>query len=178
MDEQIMIKRCQQNDMGAFKMIFEQYGQSMMRTALRFLGNRQDAEDVVQTTFLKLFRGIKNFKFRSKFSTYLYRILVNNCYDSLRMKRIEPENLENISLAINPEPGLGMDLERAINKLPPRMKTCFILYAIEGFKQEEIAGILKMSLGTVKATIFRARKNLMDLLADTRREKSHEMQSI
>lgn len=170
MKEEDVIKRCQQNEMGAYKMIFDLYGQSMMRTAIRLLRNQQDAEDAVQTTFLKVFRSIKNFKFKSKFSTYLYRILVNNCYDFLRLKRSNPDNLENVTLAFNSQHGLGLELESAIDKLPERMKTCFVLFAIEEFKQEEIARVLNLSIGTVKATIFRAKQHLRNLLTVQQKE--------
>ena len=164
MNDKILIKRCQQNDMRAFEVIFENHGQSMLRIAMRLLGNLQDAEDAVQTTFVKLFRGIKNFKFKSKFSTYLYRILVNNCYDTLRKKPNHQLDLENVVLADNSVPGLAMELETAMETLPRRMKACFILFAVEGFKQEEIARIMDINVGTVKANIFRAKEHLRGLL--------------
>ncbi len=170
MNEEAIIKKCQQNDMGAFKMIFEFYSQSMMRTATRILRNTQDAEDVVQTTFLNVFRNIKRFQFKSKFSTYLYRILINNCYDSLKKNRIQTDSLETEILALNPVPGQAMELEAAIQKLPQRMKTCFVLFAIEEFKQDEIARLLNLRVGTVKATIFRAKQHLRRMLSEQLKE--------
>jgi RNA polymerase sigma-70 factor (ECF subfamily) len=170
MSEEALIKRCQQNDMGAYKMIFETYGQSLLRTAQRLLGNRQDAEDAVQTTFLKLFRSINNFKFKAKFSTYIFRILINNCYDTLKKHRVHVENLERANLSVNPEPGLSLDLETAVEKLPRRMKACFILHAIEDFKYREIAQILNMRMGTVKANIFRAKEHLRHHLGNQTKE--------
>ncbi len=150
--------------MRAYEMIFKNYGQSMLRIALRLLGNLQDAEDAVQTTFVKLFRGIKNFKFKSKFSTYLYRILINNCYDTLRKKPKHQLDLENVILRDYSVPGLAMELASAMETLPSRMKACFVLFAVEGFKQEEIARIMDINIGTVKTNIFRAKEHLRELL--------------
>jgi RNA polymerase sigma factor (sigma-70 family) len=170
MNEEAIIRKCQEKDMGAFKVIFERYSQSMLRTATRILRNSQDAEDMVQVTFLKVFRNIDRFQFKSKFSTYLYRILINNCYDHLKKNRFHIDSLETEIQALNPVPGQAMELETAIQKLPRRMKTCFVLFAVEEFKQEEIARILNLKLGTVKATIFRAKQHLRCMLTDGLKE--------
>lgn len=164
MNDRAIIERCQKNDMRAYEMIFKNYGQPMLRIALRLLGNLQDAEDAVQTSFVKLFRGIKNFKFKSKFSTYLYRILINNCYDILKKKPKHQSDLEHVILQDCSVPGLALELASAMEKLPGRMKECFVLFAVEGFKQEEIARILDINVGTVKANIFRAKEHLRGLL--------------
>jgi RNA polymerase sigma-70 factor (ECF subfamily) len=169
-DEETLVRKCQENDMGAFKMIFQHHSPVMFRTAVRILRNEQDAEDVVQITFLNVFRNINRFQFRSKFSTYLYRILINNCYDSLKKKRVPVDSLEHDAPGMNPLPGQAAELESAIQKLPRRMKTCFVLFAVEEFKQEEIARILDLKLGTVKATIFRAKQHLRRILADPAKE--------
>jgi RNA polymerase sigma-70 factor (ECF subfamily) len=175
MNEEKLIKRCQQNDMKAYKMIYQRYEQTLLRTALQILGHLQNAEDAVQTTFLKLYRGIKNFRSNAKFSTYLFRILINTCFDILRKENrmnmivldadtyfdIET-NLDkaNPSYDYNPEPSVTFHLEKAIEALPPRMRTCFVLFAVEEFKQKEIAAILGLSIGAVKANIYQAKARL------------------
>jgi len=174
MNEEKLIRRCQQDDMSAYKAIFQRYEQPLLRIALRILGHLQDAEDAVQTTFLKLYRGIKNFRFDSRFSTYLFRILINTCFDILKK-----ENRANITAldediapdtgsagpSFNPEPGVTFHLEKAIDALPPQMRTCFVLFAVEEFKQKEIANILGLSIGAVKANIFHAKARLRARLA-------------
>lgn len=165
-DEEFVIRRCQDRDVSAFKQIFKQYEQPLLRSALRVTGNHQDAEDAVQTTFLKLYNSIGNFRFQSKFSTYLFRILLNTCYDIVNQKhRTDLELLEDSARSHQPEPGLKVRLEKAIEGLPQRIRACFVLFAIEGFSQKEISDIMEISVGTVKANIFRAKEKLRPCLA-------------
>lgn len=160
------IKQCQAGDLSAFKKIYENYEQPLLRIALRMLGQVQDAEDAVQTTFIKLYHGIKNYKFSAKFSTYLYRILLNVCYDMLgKRKRMNLLDLENVNPSYLPNNDLSIQLEAAILKLPEKMRICFVLFAVEEIKQTEIAEILKMSVGGVKSNIFHAKTKLRDMLA-------------
>ncbi len=169
--EKELIERCRRQDMRAYKSLFETYRQPLFRTAARMLGNRQDAEDAVQNTFLKLYRGIGNFRFQSKFSSYLFRIMLNTCFDHLKKKNPaephngpEPANLENSLPDVPARPVLKYRLEQAIDTLPRQMRACFVLFAVEEFKQKEIAGILGLSTGTVKAHIFNAKSRLRDQL--------------
>jgi RNA polymerase sigma-70 factor, ECF subfamily len=164
--EESVIRRCQRRDVGAFKLIFQEYEQSLLRSAFRIIGNRQDAEDAVQTTFLKLYRGIGKFRFQSKFSTYLFRILLNTCFDILKQKhRTDMELLEETAPVHRPKPGLKVQLEEAIGTLPQKMRTCFVLFAIEGFSHKEISEMMEIRVGTVKATIFQAKEKLRTGLA-------------
>ena len=159
--------------MSAYKAIYQHYEQPLLRTALRILGQRQDAEDALQTTFLNLYRGIKNFRFNSKFSTYLFRILINNCFDILKQKkRMNLDTLAEANPSYNPEPGVKFQLEKAIEALPPQMRTCFVLFAIEEFKQIEIAEILNLSIGAVKSNIFHAKLRLRAALSNFRFQES------
>ena len=170
-DEEEVIRRCQQQDIEAFKMVYERYEQPLLRTARRILRQQQDAEDAVQTTFLKLYKGISRFQHRSKFSSYLFRILLNTCFDAVdKRKRRAEEPLEWSDPSSNDKYGTRLDLEDAIDRLPERMRSSFVLFAVEGFKQEEIADILNMKLGTVKANIFHAKSRLRTLLSGPGRE--------
>ena len=87
MVESDIVHRCQQYDLSAYKMIYERYEQPLLHTAVRMLGQLQDAEDAVQITFLKLYRGIQNYNYSSRFSTSLFRILMNACFDILRKRK-------------------------------------------------------------------------------------------
>lgn len=168
MNERKVIRKCREHDLGAFKMIYDRYEQPLLRTAFRLLGQRQDAEDAVQTTFLRLFHGIQDFRRDSKFSTYLFRILINTCLDTLeKRKREGARALQAANLSCNPKRELQIHLEEAIAALPERMRACFVLFAVEGARQDEIAEILDLSLGGVKSNIYQAKVRLRAVLSDS-----------
>jgi len=166
MNEKKIIRRCQKQDLNAYKMIYKRYGQPLIRTANRILGDQQDAEDAVQMTFLKLYRGIQNFNFTSQFSTYLFRIMMNVCFDILR-SRYRKIKIQSVALHSTKDPNLDfkLDLEKAISSLPERMRACFVLYAVEGVDQKDIATIMNLSLGGVKSSIFHAKVRLRNILS-------------
>jgi len=163
-DEERIIERCRAGDLGAYREIYERYGQPLYRTAARLLGRPQEAEDAVQETFLKLFRGIGGFRSGSRFSTYLFQILHNTCLDVLRKRKpaADPEEMDVIGAASSHE--LAHSLAQAVDRLPQQMKACFVLFAVEEFSQEETAEILGVNVGTVKASVHRARRKLRDWL--------------
>lgn len=166
MQEDQIIRNCQEDDMGAYKMIYDRYEQPLLHTALRILGQRQDAEDAVQMAFIKLYRNIQNYHFGAKFSTYLFRILINTCFDLLKKRsRLKTLNVDLEQLVSHSPPETNIDLENAILKLPERMRACFVLYAVEGVPQNDIADILRLSVGGVKSNVHHAKKKLRTLLA-------------
>lgn len=131
------------------------------------LGRQEDAEDAVQTAFLKLYRGIGQFQFTAKFGTYFFRIMMNVCFDIMQKRRGNKERaFEEIEISHVPRIDLRLQLEEAINALPERMRACFVLFAVEEMKQDEIAEILNLSVGTVKAQVFHAKARLRALLTD------------
>ena len=161
-----IIQQCQHGDINAFKQIYVQFERPLLRIALRMLGQKQDAEDAVQMTFIKLYHGIKKFNYKSKFSTYLYRILVNVCYDNLnKKKKMKLVEIDNLNQTYHPEDDLKLQLEEAILALPERMRACFVLFAVEELKQTQIADILKLSVGAVKSNIFHAKTKLRTMLS-------------
>ena len=171
MDENI-VERCKAGDSGAFRQLYDEYGQMMLRTALRMLGNRQDAEDAVQSAFIKLYHSISRFEGRSALSTYLFRILMNCCYDRLaKAKQMRLAPIETHEPAVESDPTERLTLETAIDALPPKMKACFTLFAVEGLKQEEIAAIMDLSLGGVKSNIFHAKRKLRESLKSGGRDE-------
>jgi len=170
-EEQEILQRCRRGDLPAYRLIFERYEQPFLRTAWRLLGRRQEAEDAVQETFLKFHRRIGQYREGSKFSTYFFRILINTCTDILRKRRREPAGpLEEPVTGASSSHELRHSIERAIDGLPERMRSCFLLFAVEELSQEEIAGILEISVGAVKANIHHARVKLRESLAASRRE--------
>ena len=169
-EEEIILRRCQEGDLDALRKIYARYERPLLGTASRLLGQRQDAEDAVHETFLKLYRHIGNYRCGSQFSTYLFRILINSCFDILRMRKRRPaDGLDSESLPYRSHEEELFHLRRAIDALPPRMRACFVLFAVEEFKLEEIGEILGLRLGTVKATIHRAKARLRSMLSESDR---------
>jgi RNA polymerase sigma-70 factor (ECF subfamily) len=174
-EEERLLLRCRDGDLSAFHEIYTRFERPLLGTAFRLLGHRQDAEDAVHETFLKLYLHIDHYRSGSRFSTYLFRILLNSCIDILRVrKRRRTDHLDAESLPYQPyEEGL-FHLQRAIDALPAQMRACFVLFAVEEFKLEEIADILDLRLGTVKATIFRAKARLRSVLMEAHKAKEAE----
>lgn len=165
MTENEIIQQCQQGDLTAFRRLYEMYHQPVLRVALRMLGHQQDAEDAAQMTFVRLHRGIGKFQYKAKFSTYLFQIVKRICFDEIRKrkkKRTCP--LDSVVYGHQRDLDRKMTIEAAIAGLPDRMRMCFILFAIEELKQDEIAGIMKMTVGGVKSTLFQARIRLRKVL--------------
>jgi RNA polymerase sigma-70 factor (ECF subfamily) len=176
MDEESVVQRCQQGDLMAYRMVYDRYEQPFLRTAFRMLGRQQEAEDAVQDTFLKLYRGIHHYKSGSRFSTYIFRILINSCYDMLRKRNPEVSaDLDQTGFNHQPSSELRHSIQEAVAALPDQMRACFVLSAVEGLKQEEIAQVLGINVGTVKATIHRAKAKLRAWLSASRKEEKHEL---
>jgi len=151
----------------AYEIIYRRFEQPLLSMGLRMLGRREDAEDAVQMTFLKLYRSIGKFRFDSKFSSYLFRIMLNVCFDLIKKRTGEKSGKREVDNAPHqPAVELRLQLDEAIRALPERMRACFVLFAVEELKQDEIAEMLNMRLGTVKAHIFQAKARLRALLTD------------
>lgn len=151
--------------MRAYEIVFRHFEQALLSVGLRMLGNKEEAEDAMQTAFLKLYRSRGQFQFGARFSTYLFRIMMNVCFDRLRQRKGEhAQELPEHELAYTPGVELRVQLEEAITKLPERMRACFVMFALEDMKQEDIAAALELSVGTVKAQIFYAKQKLRALL--------------
>lgn len=173
MEEEIIVGRCRRGDLAAYRTLYERFERPFLRTAMRMLGRPQDAEDAVQETFLKLHRGIHLYREGSRFSTYFFRILMNTCADILRKRRREPAGpIEAGDAGGADGHELRHSIEQAIDRLPGKMRACFVLYAVEGIAQEDIARILDISLGAVKANVHHARVKLREELSASREEEA------
>lgn len=152
------------------------------------LRNVEDAEDVSQEAWIKIFKSIRNFNMESSFKVWMYRIVVNTCIDFKRKK-----NINAVSIDETLDLGSGSEIQReiaddsnnpdilidrnydtqmvndAINKLEDSFKTIIILRDIQGFTYKEISEILSCNLGTVKSRLSRARKNLKEVLENEMR---------
>ena len=163
-----VLHQCQKGDLRAYEKIYRHFEQPMLRMAQRMLHNQNDAEDAIQVAFMKLYRGIHSYRFNAKFSTYLFRIVMNVCLDELKKRKIQTDlTLAESEMSYHPNDDLRMQLEEAIDQLPERMRACFVLFAVEEFPQAEIAEMLGLSIGAVKAQVYHAKVRLRTLLSDS-----------
>ncbi len=173
MEEKAVIERCKTGEVKAYKILYARYNQPLLHTAYRMLGNKEDAEDAVQTTFLKVYKSIKNFQYKSKFSTYLFRILLNACIDIGKKKKKNNfrsmEKIENINIKY-PDYEVKQEIEQALEKIPPKQRECFLLFTVGDRKQKEIAEILDISIGGVKSNIFQAKSKLRSYLSECKKK--------
>jgi len=178
-DEARTISRCQQGDQDALKEIFDQYQKKVYRIAYGVVRQREEALDIVQEVFIKLFRSIKSFKGKSHFYTYLYRMTMNTAIDHTRkMKRQPPPNREEngeLQLPDNPEERpdrvfahkeLEEKVRWAMDQLSPDQKAVLVFREIEGLSYQEIADAMGCSIGTVMSRLHYGRKRVQELLRD------------
>jgi RNA polymerase sigma-70 factor (ECF subfamily) len=140
----------------------------MKSIARNLLGNADDAEDAVQEAFLKIYRGAKTFRGGAAFSTWVYRVVVNACYDALRRRRTRPagaplqgDDEREIPLPVPAsDHPLRLALEKSVARLAPKHRAVFLLFEVEGFSHGEIGRILGIPEGTSKTFLFEAKKRL------------------
>ena len=167
---------CRSGDLRAYERLYAMHGARLKNLARNVLGNPIDAEDAVQDTFLKVQRSIASFRGQSSFATWIYRILMNTCYDA-RRSRLRKKEVANDDSEETPQreprapgahPSLRMALERALARLTRHQRDVFLLYEVEGFRHAEIAGMLEMTETASKNTLFQAKKNLRQMLEPPR----------
>jgi RNA polymerase sigma-70 factor (ECF subfamily) len=176
-DEQL-IARFQLGDVQAYDILVRRYKDQLLNFVFRFVGNRTDAEDIVQETFLRVYRNKHMYKEIAKFSTWVYTIAGNLAKTELRRRK--RHKIFSVSNFINEErdfdipdrehsPERKVDssiqenyIQKAIEKLPIKFKEVIILRDIQGFAYEEISQILDIPLGTVKSRVNRGRLKLQE----------------
>jgi RNA polymerase sigma-70 factor (ECF subfamily) len=163
-----LLAACRRQDVRAFEQLYEMHGARLKSIAYHIVGNRQDAEDAVQETFLKLYRAIQGFQGQSSIGTWLCRIAINVCYDLTRKRRRETEAPAEERSAGNHQVTLRVALQDALRRINPRHRMVFLLFEVEGLRHAEIASILEVPEGTSKAWLFEAKKELKRLLTETR----------
>ena len=175
MDEQTvtLIRTAQGGDQRAYQQLVAMYDSRIMALALQLLRNKEDAEDIYQEVFLKAWRNLGSFEFKSDFFTWLYRITTNTCYSYRTGK--QRHHLENIPLEegyhdayIDVAPARDEQQEsilQAVDELPPKQRTVFVLRYYQGHKVADIAVLLGLTTGTVKRYLHRATHKLRKDLA-------------
>lgn len=175
-----LVRRSQQDDDRAFGELVSRYETKVYGLALKMVRNPEDAEDVLQDTFLRAYRGIKSFQGASTFSTWIYRITANSALMRLRKKQLPTVSIEDADEREAPiniadwSPGpveqlLSQEtrhmMEEAIHSLPPEFRQVFVLRDVEELSNAEVAEILDLSVAAVKSRLHRARLKVRDRLA-------------
>jgi RNA polymerase sigma-70 factor (ECF subfamily) len=178
-EETEMISRCQQGDQEALKEIFDKYHNKVYRIAYGVVRHREEALDIVQEVFIKLFRSIKNFKGKSHFYTYLYRMVMNTAIDHARKTgkqfissldeegSFEPsDELEKGPERILLQKELEERVKGAMEKLPAEQRAALLFRDVEGLSYQEMAEAMGCSIGTVMSRLHYGRKRIQELLKD------------
>jgi RNA polymerase sigma-70 factor, ECF subfamily len=176
------IRLAQMGDRSAFETLYRLHNRRVYALCLRMAGNLAEAEDLTQETFLAIFRKIQSFRGESAFSTWLHRVTVNVVLMRFRKKKLTEDSLDETSeLDENDEkPPMQfgardlrlsgvidrVNLERAINQLPPGCKEMFVLHDVAGYCHEEIAEIAGCSVGNSKSQLHKARVRLREILCN------------
>jgi RNA polymerase sigma-70 factor, ECF subfamily len=179
LEETEMISRCQRGDQEALKEVFDKYNKKVYRIAYGVVRQREEALDIVQEVFIKLFHSIKNFKGKSHFYTYLYRMVMNTAIDHARKtgKQIissldqegsfQPfDDLEKGPERILLQKELEERVKLAMDKLPAEQRAALIFRDVEGLSYQEMAETMGCSIGTVMSRLHYGRKRMQELLKD------------
>lgn len=180
LDDRELVSRAQGEDHAAFAELIRRHQNRVFAVAGRILHHKEDVEDVAQQSFVKAYFSLKRFDQRAAFTTWLYKITVNECWDLLRKKKVRPLIYEaelNEEQAVQytgsgakaaNSPGILDQLEnrerveRLLEVLDERDRVMLILKEVEGFSIEEIAEIMELNGNTVKVRLFRARRKISE----------------
>jgi RNA polymerase sigma-70 factor (ECF subfamily) len=182
-----VLARARQGDGDAFRALVEQHSRSVFRLAFRMTGNEQDAEDVVQESFLRAYRQLGRFESRANFGTWLYRIVANCSVDLMRARQARHDQVRGDSLdeaaelpaADQPGPErmahsaeIQQRVKHALRDLSPLERAAFTLRHYEGRSIDEISATLGLGTSAAKHSVFRAVKKLRLALAPLRSQES------
>ncbi len=178
-DEAALVRRVQAHDEIAFREIVERYQAKVFSIIYGILRNRNDAEDIAQQVFAKIYFSIKNFDFRSSLLTWIYKITVNECYDYLRKKRVrklvyesdfsaeDSLRMDNSEPATDQAPPVDRRLAqhdliwKLLSKISEEDRSLLLLKEVEGHSVEELSAMTGMNENTIKVKLFRARQKLV-----------------
>ena len=164
-----LARACAAGDSDVIASIYDRHSQRMKSIAYHELGNVSDAEDAVQETFIKVHRAAAGYNGEAAFTTWLYRILINTCYDMLRRRRRRVRETPIDDLLAGGHAGNAVDdvkrmsLRKMLSELPEQRRTVFALFEIEGLSHAEIAGILDITEGNSKWILFSTKKQLQEM---------------
>src|SRR5579872_2257287 len=178
-EEAALVRRVQARDEMAFREIVERYQAKVFSIIFGILRNHNDAEDIAQQVFAKIYFSIRNFDFRSSLLTWIYKITVNECYDYLRKKRVrklvyesdfsveDAQRLESSEPAVDPSAPIDRRIAqhdlviKLLSKVSEEDRTLILLKEVEGHSVEELAAMTGLNENTIKVKLFRTRQKLV-----------------
>ena len=179
-EERELVRMAQSGQEAAFEELVRRHQQRVFALVSGILRRQEDVEDIAQQVFLKVYLSLRKFDQRAAFSTWLYKITVNECWDYLRKKKVRPlvyesdlseeqvsrldgiVSADRVVLGPNERAEIKELLERMLDKLPEQDRQLLVLKEIEGFSVQELAEILRLNVNTVKVRLFRARGRIME----------------
>jgi RNA polymerase sigma-70 factor (ECF subfamily) len=189
-EEAALVKRVQARDELAFREIVERYQAKVFSIIYGILRNHNDAEDIAQQVFAKIYFSIQNFDFRSSLLTWIYKITVNECYDYLRKKRVrklvyesdfsdeDALQMENSGSATDEGPAVDDTLAKRdlilklLSRISEEDRNLILLKEVEGHSVEELSEMTGMNENTIKVKLFRARQKLLKAAQRLNRSRS------
>jgi RNA polymerase sigma-70 factor (ECF subfamily) len=178
-EESALVLRVQNGDEMAFRDLVERFQSKVFSIIYGILRNHNDAEDIAQQVFAKVYFSIRQFDFRSSLLTWIYKITVNECYDYLRKKKVrklvyesdfsedDAHMMENSGVAIDPNMPIDESLAhrdlavKLLGKISEEDRNLLLLKEVDGHSVEELAGMTGMNENTIKVKLFRARQKLV-----------------
>jgi RNA polymerase sigma-70 factor, ECF subfamily len=164
-----LLARGRAGDLAAMESIYEMFKRPVFGLQYRHTLNQAVAEDLLQDVFLKVFSHLREVRDADTFPAWVYRIALNTCYSYLRQKKAQSGKTVPLSEMEGQIPDEGAEtvekdlkepLETAVQSLPPRLRSVFVLHDVQGYKHEEISRLLGCSVGTSKSQLFKARMKL------------------
>ena len=175
-----LIEACIKGDRAAQRNLYDMFSSRMYLVCLRYTKSQQEAEDVLQDSFIKVFKSLKSYRGDSRLDYWIKRIVINTALNSQRKKlymypMVDIEDIKNEFDHSKTLSSFRMeDLLRMIRELPAGCQTIFNMFAIEGYSHKEIAEMLNVSEGTSKSQFARARKLLQSKIAEEDKTESYE----
>ena len=166
-----------------FEKLYHEYKTLVFNVELNYLQNIEDAEEITQDVFVKVYNSLENFNQKSSYKTWIYRITINQCLDNIKQKNSQKRffifgkksqnEAEYLNITTFEHPGVLMEnqeeaaiLFAVINTLTENQKTAFLLSKLDGLSNPEIAEIMQVSISSVESLVFRAKVSLQDKLSE------------
>jgi RNA polymerase sigma-70 factor (ECF subfamily) len=173
-DNEQLVKKCLEKDPLAQKLLFDSFSKKMMGVCLRYSQDQEEAQDVLQMGFIKVFEKLHMYSSEGSLEGWIRKVIVNTALDNIRKNKKFNDNIEldkvDFQLDNKSETGLealsAKDLLRIIQEMPPGFRTVFNLYAIEGYSHKEIAEQLGITVSTSKSQYSRARVYLQKIIIE------------
>jgi len=175
-EDRTLVARLREGDVTAFEDLYRRHSGKLFNVAFRMTGSAADAEDVLQDVFLQVHGRLDSYRGEAALGTWLYRMMVNACLDHLRSRQHRQQAATDFLADVEgfdppahpswqPDRALDrMDLEAAINQLPPSYRVAFVLHDVEGHEHHEVAEMLGIATGSSKSLLHKARLRLRAIL--------------